>query len=72
MGILGAKSLTLLSDEERDKFRLYMLTALEDEDEDVGNEEVDDMIREADVDGDHKVNYDGKYTEINKIKMGWI
>lgn len=31
--ILGGKSLTLLSDEERERFRQYLLVALEDEDE---------------------------------------
>lgn len=33
--ILGGKSLNLLVDKERDKFRLYLLAALEDEDEDI-------------------------------------
>lgn len=33
--ILGGKSLTLLSDEERERFRQYLLVALEDEDEDI-------------------------------------
>lgn len=33
--ILGGKSLTLLSDEERERFRQYLLVALEDEDEEI-------------------------------------
>jgi len=33
--ILGGKSLNLLVDKERDKFRQYLLAALEDEDEDI-------------------------------------
>lgn len=33
--ILGGKSLNLLVDKERDKFRLYLLAALEDEDKDI-------------------------------------
>ncbi len=35
VGILGGKSLTLLSKDEREKFRLYMLVALEDEDREI-------------------------------------
>lgn len=35
IGILGGKSLTLLSKGEREKFRLYMLVALEDEDQEI-------------------------------------
>jgi len=33
--ILGGRSLTLLSDEERERFRQYLLVALEDEDEEI-------------------------------------
>jgi HEAT repeat protein len=33
--ILGGKSLTLLSDEERERFRQYLLVALQDEDEEI-------------------------------------
>lgn len=35
VNILGGKSLTLLSNEEREKFREYLLAALKDEDEDI-------------------------------------
>lgn len=32
-------------------------------------EEVDDMIKEADMNGDGMVNYDGNYFKINSISM---
>lgn len=41
----------------------------------LSEEEVDDMIREADLDGDGMVNYDGKLSKIvpssKKKKMAW-
>lgn len=30
----------------------------------LSEEEVDDMIKEADLDGDGQVNYEGKYCEV--------
>lgn len=35
VNLLGGKSLTLLDDKERERFRLYLLAALEDEEEDI-------------------------------------
>jgi HEAT repeat protein len=35
VSIMGGKSLTLLSDQQREKFRQYLLVALQDEDEDI-------------------------------------
>lgn len=31
------------------------------------DEEVDEMIREADIDGDGQVNYEGKWLTMNKV-----
>jgi len=43
VGILGGKSLALLSPKERDRFREYLLAALEDDDEDIQDAAVDGL-----------------------------
>lgn len=35
------------------------------------DEEVDEMIREADIDGDGQVNYEGKATGVRGVEWSW-
>ena len=33
------------------------------------DEEVDEMVREADIDGDGQINYDGKFWKMVTVKL---